>query len=164
MSCMEFTSLLMDVKHWADGVPRDSHPPAVGRWKNESDNFDKLLDAFKSVFEQRLAEERRAGGQSDAARRRYTNPASPYQSRERGPYGDEPQTPQRRGKSTARNVYAETDEPHTRACSYDRGPSPVYRDERQQAKRTPHFEKGKAQKIPVVDHREHLADYGHVLR
>ena len=43
MNCMEVTFLLMDVKHWADGVPRDSHPPAVGRWKNESDNFEKAI-------------------------------------------------------------------------------------------------------------------------
>ena len=40
MSCIEFTSLLMGVTHWADGVPRDSHPSAVGRWKIESDNFE----------------------------------------------------------------------------------------------------------------------------
>ena len=87
------------------------------------------MGAFKSVFEQRLAEERRSGGLNDAVRRRYSNPGSQYQQRrERGPYGEDPQTPQRLGRSAARNVYEEADEPRVRARNYDRGESPVRRD------------------------------------
>ena len=90
---IEFTSLLIENKIWADGVLRDHHPQAVGRWKNDSDNLSSLSDALKAVFEQRLVEERQRGGQSgEGPRKTYAGPMSPARPqrsarRQDTPYG-----------------------------------------------------------------------------
>ena len=105
-----------------------THLPLVAG-KNDSDNYEKLIGAFKGVFEQRLAEERRSGGLNDAARRRYSNPGSPYQQRrERRPYGEDPQSPQRLVRSTACSAYDEADEPNARAQLRQRSIPPLRRD------------------------------------
>jgi hypothetical protein len=96
MSMVEMQSLLLNMKGWADAVPRESHPPAVARWKSDPENFENLLAALQSVFEERLAEERLSGGGGgggsggrDAVRKRYSSPsgASAGRGPQRAPGG-----------------------------------------------------------------------------
>ena len=70
---VEVQSLLLDISHWADGVSRDTHPPAVGRWKADPQNFELLCEALKAAFEQRLVDERRGSTSvGGSAAKRYT--------------------------------------------------------------------------------------------
>ena len=88
---IEMLSLLLDMKHWADSVPRDAHPPAVGRWKSQPMNFDFLVGAFQAVFEERLADERqqRSGG-GTSSRLRFGGDAQNLGTQGAGSlYGDE---------------------------------------------------------------------------
>eukprot|EP00974_Lingulodinium_polyedra_P043270 4154727-Lingulodinium_polyedra.AAC.1 len=66
----------------------------VSRWKADPEDFDKLVDAFQAVFEERLAEEKSRANQG-SLRFRYNaagqdaedGPRTPRKDRSRTPYG-----------------------------------------------------------------------------
>lgn len=39
-------SVLIFLQTWADNVPRETHPPAVGEWKSEQKDLESLLAAL----------------------------------------------------------------------------------------------------------------------
>ena len=76
IALLEFTSLLQDLDKWADGITRECHPAAVGKWKNTPKDFDKMTNAFVASFEDRLSVEQNGGYGSNskqAPRKRYSN-------------------------------------------------------------------------------------------
>ena len=60
-SLIEVLSLLASLQAWADNVSRETHPPAVGAWKSDPENLEKLVAALQSVFDDRLRQEKRGG-------------------------------------------------------------------------------------------------------
>ena len=76
IALLEFTSLLQDLDKWADGITRECHPAAIGKWKNTPKDFDKMTNAFVASFEDRLSVEQNGGYGSNskqAPRKRYSN-------------------------------------------------------------------------------------------
>ena len=81
---IELFSLVSSVEHWADSVPRATHPENVAQWKAEPHNFDAFIDAAQACFEERLAEERAYSDPGETNGPRYrtvsTQPAAVYRS------------------------------------------------------------------------------------
>ena len=46
---IEATSLFQDPVYWADKVQRETHPPAVARWKSNPEDYDCLNEALQAM-------------------------------------------------------------------------------------------------------------------
>ena len=76
IALLEFSALLQDLDKWADGITRECHPAAVGKWKNTPKDFGKMTHAFVASFEDRLSAEQNGGyggNSKQTQRKRYSS-------------------------------------------------------------------------------------------